>query len=498
MFLHALCLPLARRRRRYPVARSPVALATRASARPRHRLTSRPWTLTAVVCVLSAAFTALVLLLRPFDVAYRSLVMHVAAETIAVVIGTTAAYLFFGRYRLNGRVSDLVLAASLLVLAIGSLFFLLLPALLSWIDDFGGFSTWAQVMSGLLGAIGFAVAAYSERELRLSRRSAILVAFGLAGLLLVIGTVTRVLSAHLPLVVSPTLSPVEGGREVVIGQPLALVAQLLTMVCFALAAAGFLRRAARSDDRLLGTLAAASAVGAFAALNYFVFPSLYSQWIYSGDILAFVFYVLILAGVAGELNGYWRDLARVAVLEERRRIARELHDGLAQELAFIASQSRLLGSGGVEQRLSSAADRALEESRRAIDALTKPLGEPVEVVVARAAEEVATRVGARLTLDLQPGIETTPAAREALRRIVREATVNATEHGQATHVRISLERNGAGLHLAIADDGSGFDPARPTEGFGLISIHERAAMLGGEARIDSRPGAGTTVEVFLR
>jgi signal transduction histidine kinase len=119
-------------------------------------------------------------------------------------------------------------------------------------------------------------------------------------------------------------------------------------------------------------------------------------------------------------------------------------------------------------------------------------------VVARAAEEVATRVGARLTLDLQPGIETTPAAREALRRIVREATVNATEHGQATHLRISLERNGAGLHLAIADDGSGFDPARPTEGFGLISIHERAAMLGGEARIDSRPGAGTTVEVFLR
>ncbi len=460
-------------------------------------MTSRPGALTVVVSILSAAFTALVLLVEPFDVAYRSLVMHVVAETIAVVVGATAAYLFFGRYRLSGRAGDLVLAASLLVLATGSLFFLLLPALLSWVEDFGRFSTWAQVISGLLGAVGFAVAAYWDRELRLSRRSSFLVAAGCLGLLPAIGLLTRVLSAHLPLVVSPTLSPVEGGRQIVIGQPVALGAQCLTMALFALASVGFLRRAARSDDRSLPTLAAASAVGAFAALNYFVFPSLYSQWIYSGDILSFVFYVLIFAGVLSELNGYWRDLAQAAVLEERRRIARDLHDGLAQELAFISTQTRLLGEGRREQSLSSAADRALEESRRAIDALTKPLGEPVDVVVAKAAEEVATRVGARLTLDLQRGVETTHETREALRRIVREATVNATEHGRATEVGISLERNGAGLHVAIRDDGDGFDPERPTEGFGLISIRERAARLGGDVTVRSEPGSGTTVEVVL-
>jgi signal transduction histidine kinase len=472
-----------------------VELATRASAPASRRSASRPWALTAGVTILSAAFTALVLLVSPFDVAYRSVVMHVSAETIAVVVGTTAAYLFFGRYRLNGHVSDLVLAASLLVLATGSLCFQLLPALLSWIDDFGRFSTWAQVMSGLLGAVGFAVAAYWDRKLRLSRRSGVLVAAAFLGLLLAIAAVTRVLAMHLPLVISPTLSPVEGGR--VTGQPLALGAQCLTMALFALAAVGFLRRAARSDDRLLETLAAASAVGAFAALNYFVFPSLYSQWIYSGDILSFVFYVLIFAGVARELNGYWQDLAKGAVLEERRRIARELHDGLAQELAFIASQSRLLGEGALERRLTSAADRALEESRRAIDALTKPLGEPVDVAVASAAEEIAPRVGARLVLDLQRGITTTPEVREELRRIVREATVNATEHGQATQIRISLESNGAGLRLVIADDGTGFDPSPPTEGFGLISMRERAAAMGGKVTISSEPGAGTTIEVVL-
>ncbi len=497
MFLHARGRPQERRGRRYPVARSPVALATRASAPSRHGLTSRPWALTVGVSILAAAFTVLVLLVEPFDVAYRSLVVHVAAETIAIVVGTTAAYLFLGRYRLNGRIGDLVLAAALLVLAAGSLCFSLLPALLSWIDDFGRFSTWSQVMCGLLGAAGFAVAAYWDRELRLSRRSGVFAALAFVALLLAMALVIRGLASHLPLVISPTLSPVEGGRKLVIGQPLALVAQCLTMGLFAAASVGFLRRAARSDDRLPGTLAAASAVGAFAALNYFVFPSLYSQWIYSGDILSFVFYVLIFAGVARELNGYWRDLARAAVVEERRRIARDLHDGLAQELAFIATQSRLLGPGSREQRLVSAADRALDESRRAIDALTKPLGQPLDVIVATAAGEVAMRAGARLTLDLQPGIATTPEVREAVRRIVREVTVNATEHGKATRVMIALEGNGSGLHLSIRDDGAGFDTAAPTEGFGLISIRERAAALGGDVTVSSEPGAGTTVEVVL-
>jgi signal transduction histidine kinase len=306
-----------------------------------------------------------------------------------------------------------------------------------------------------------------------------------------------VLSSHLPLVISPNLSPVQGGRQIVIAQPAVLAVECMTALLFALATVGFLWRASRSADRLLGPLAAASTVAAFAALNYFVFPSLYSPWIYSGDILRFGFWVVILAGLAHELNGYWRDQARVLVLEERRRIARDLHDGLAQELAFISSQSRLLGSGVLEQRLASAADRALEESRRAIYALTRPLGEPVDIAVARAAEEIATRIGARLTLELQRGIPTTPDVREALRRIVREATVNATEHGHATHIRISLQRNGAGLHLLVEDDGRGFDEARPTDGFGLISIRERAASLGGDVTLRSGVGAGTTLEVIL-
>ena len=487
-----------RARREGTLSRAPkLDPATRAFPPSLHRLQPRPWGLTAAVTTVAAAFTLLVVFLPPFDVAYRSPGMHIALETIGAVVGIIAAYLFVGRFRLDGRLSDLVLAIALLVLATGSLFFSALPAAIAGNDDAARYSAWAQVVSDLLGAIGFVIAAFTLRRVRLSKRSGGLVAGASVAGILLVAVVMRALATHLPAVIPPTLSPVSGGRMIVTGHPTALAAQSLSALLFALAAIGFLRRAPRSDDRLLPVLGAASAAAAFAAFNYFLFPSLYSQWVYSGDILLFAFYLLILAGIGRELNDHWTGLARAAVLEERRRIARDLHDGLAQELAFIASQTGLLGPGRLERQLASAAERALEESRRAIDALTKPLGEPVDVAVEKAAVEGVTATGTKLTLELQPGIATAPEVREALRRIVREATLNAARHGHAAHVRVSLEANGEGLRLRVDDDGDGFDPARQTDGFGLISIRERASGLGGRAAVRSAPGAGTTVEVVL-
>ena len=87
--------------------------------------------------------------------------------------------------------------------------------------------------------------------------------------------------------------------------------------------------------------------------------------------------------------------------------------------------------------------------------------------------------------------------REALRRIVREATTNAARHGAATRVTISLESVDSRLRLRICDDGCGFDASRDYPGFGLISMRERAASLGGTFQLSSKPGAGTTVVVRL-
>jgi signal transduction histidine kinase len=179
----------------------------------------------------------------------------------------------------------------------------------------------------------------------------------------------------------------------------------------------------------------------------------------------------------------------MAVLEERRRIARELHDGVAQELAFIVAES----SGS----LAAAAERALDESRRAIAALTRPVDEPLEVALVQAAEEVAGRVGVQLRIEVCKGAQVSPDEREALIRILREAITNAGRHGGAENVSVELT-NGNGTLLRIADDGSGFDPGHTRAGgFGLVSMQERTEALGGRFRLSSEAGEGTRIEVRL-
>jgi two-component system sensor histidine kinase UhpB len=86
---------------------------------------------------------------------------------------------------------------------------------------------------------------------------------------------------------------------------------------------------------------------------------------------------------------------------------------------------------------------------------------------------------------------------DALRRITREATINAARHGRATRIRVSLDANGSGLRLCVEDNGTGFDPEAPSDGFGLTSMRERALRVGGELMLQSTPGRGTTVEVVL-
>ena len=444
---------------------------------------------------LALLFTVLVVFVRPFDVAYRSWTLHVAIQTVAAVVCSVAAYLFAGRYRLSHRLADLLLALSLLTLAVGDLCFSLLPAALAG----GGitrFSTWAPVVSDVLGAIGFCVAAFTTRELRLQRRGALLTAALFAALILLVGLGIGLAASRLPAAIPPQLSPVQGGRKLLVGRPSILALQLVSVLLLAAASAGFWRQSRRTGDNLIGMLSTATALGAFAAFNYFLFPSLYSQWVYAGDILRMSFYLVILAAVARELNAYWRNLARAAALEERRRIARDLHDGLAQELVFIANRSKLL-DGEQAAELNSAAERALEESRRAIDALTRPLDEPLESAVRRAAEEVAIRFGVGLSLELEPSIDASSDLRDAFRRITREAATNAARHGGARHVVVALARRSPGIVLRIEDDGVGFDPTRPSSGFGLVSMSERAARVGGRLRVDSHPGTGTLVEVAV-
>jgi signal transduction histidine kinase len=241
-------------------------------------------------------------------------------------------------------------------------------------------------------------------------------------------------------------------------------------------------------------------VAAFSRLNYFLFPSVYSEWVYTGDFLRLIFYLLLFAGAAREIAGYQRQLTTAAVLEERRRMARDLHDGLAQELAFISSQSKRLNGPSreeVAELLGQAADRALDESRTVITTLNRPVDADLAEAVGSTISELALRHGVEVDLDLDERATCTPRVSESLARIAGEAVNNAVRHGKARSLHVTL-RQQDDLCLVIRDDGSGFDAEAADGGFGMRSMRERAEAVGGRLRVASVPGEGAEVEVRIR
>ena len=447
-------------------------------------------------CLLTAA-----VVVAPFArVAYREPELHIAIETAAALSAGLVAYLFLGRFRDDWRLRDLLLVAALGVLAGSNLFFSTLPAL---VHDHGqSFSTWASISGVLVGAALFASSALAPRR-RLSApcRAAAVTLVACAATLAAIAVLAAHFRSKLPLAIDPTVSPASG--DLLTGEPAILTLQVVAMLLFAAAAVGFGRDATRSGDELTGSLALGAVFAALARLDYLLFPSQYSEWVYLGDAFRLAFYVVLLVGALREIRGYQHRLAEAAVLEERRRLARELHDGLAQELAFLSVQSRRLAQRldpSLVDDLVGASGRALDESRGAISSLTRPLDEPFDSVIADAAEQLRERHGVKIGLDLDPSVDVPIKAREALRRIVREAVANAVRHGKATTVTVAVSNQDATCCLRITDNGAGFDPRRPdrpSQGFGLVSMRERAAAIGAQMHVRSHPGEGVEVEVVL-
>ena len=194
-------------------------------------------------------------------------------------------------------------------------------------------------------------------------------------------------------------------------------------------------------------------------------------------------------------------MVAAASLEERRRLARDVHDGLAQEIAYIARNARLLEKYGAEpeliDRILNAVARAQEESRRVVGALSASADKPLDQALADAARDSAARYGATVDMELASGIALSPREREAVVRIASEAVTNAARHSGADVLRLYLERLEAGMRLKIVDEGVGFDDEQPGSGFGLVTMKDRAEALGGKLRVDSQRGTGTEVELEL-
>jgi len=191
---------------------------------------------------------------------------------------------------------------------------------------------------------------------------------------------------------------------------------------------------------------------------------------------------------------------------ERRRLARELHDDLTQQLARLAIDAgRMESSAGAPGGL-----RALREdlvrlsevvhamSSRLHPSVLDDLGliEALKAECARVARQGALRVEVNAS-DVPEAL--TAEASLCLFRVAQEALSNASRHAHASAVTVLLSSRSKGLQLAVSDNGSGFDPDRPREhaSLGLLSMRERVRLLQGQFTIASTPGRGTTVVAWV-
>jgi signal transduction histidine kinase len=429
--------------------------------------------------------------------AYRNVSLHVAVETTAALASLVAAQSIYGRFARSLQRRDLVLTAALVVFAATNLLLSAIPSILS--GEPGSFRAWAPVLGRLSASALLAAAAWLPpgplHRPALAKRRALLACGGLFAL--IVGFVVLA-GDELPAVVRPSSSP-DGGPQID-RDAFVLGVQLVSTLLFSAAAVGFSRRALRTDDGLTRWLAVSTILGTFARLNYLLFPSLYSAWFYAGDGLRLLSFLALFAGGIGETRRIQQALSASAVLDERRRIARELHDGVTQDLAFVVQQLRY--GEAVDRRqqtlpVVAAAERALDESRNAIAALVRPAHVSLAEALTETAREAAEREGALVEIDVVEGIAVPDVTQQELLRVVREAVINAVRHGGARHVRLELREQP--LRVRVLDDGIGFEvEAAQRDGhFGIEAMTARIAALGGRLVIESDLERGTQVEMTL-
>lgn len=222
------------------------------------------------------------------------------------------------------------------------------------------------------------------------------------------------------------------------------------------------------------------------------------------DDVAFVTALSRIAGAAVQTSRLQGRLRSMAVVEERNRISRDLHDSVIQDLFAVGlglqALAARLGSDDAEV-LDDAVDR-LDDSVNALRGYIFELRSPTEELpLSDRLQELVSRMGAvypsriRLTIE---GVDRRPGADDAaILLIASEAISNALRHAKADNVWVVLDLRDETIHLEVGDDGVGFDPTLPSNGMGLANLRSRAAAVGGTVRMESSPGQGTNVRIDL-
>ncbi len=446
----------------------------------------RSWLLGELLLVsLLAAATALFAVRDTLTSAYALPDARLAFDTAVALVALIVAVLASVRFVVEGRILDLLLAAGFWSISLGTAAFGLVPVLGG--GSIGRETAWALVGSRLLGAALIAIAPYTNRRIGDRRRG--LVCAGL-GVPLVLGMVT--LALHAPPRTSEAGVQVEGGAVVIAGAALALL--------WLVALVGFARRYRTYGRDLDSWMCLAATLALFGDIHLILTPVVSSDNVLQGDFLRFTAYGILLVGV-------WRAIAEAefgrVVADERARVAREIHDGLAQYLFAISTQVNMLETGApIEQvlpRLKRASTAAQQEARFAVLALSSAGGTAPFDAALRRYVDVLTADGALdVELEVDSQVRLAPDEQIEVFRIVQEGLGNARRHAGATHVEVSISQQGGRRVVAVRDDGSGFDHEETTGGQGLANMRMRAEAIDGRLSLSTAPGRGTKIEVVLR
>ncbi len=460
--------------------------------------TQRGVVLAAVFCSAATAVIAL----SSVRFVYANPGARVALETAQGMVAVLAAGLVAGRFLESRDRRDLLVVAGLALLAVVAFERAALPALETVVSERTQRSVgrWAPLAGQVVAATAIAAAALSRRVLVRTRRSALVLVGGVMGVAFGIAGVLFVFDDRLPPAIE-ALGPGNADRPRFDAHPVLVVAYVVLVGLFAAAAWAF---AWRTDDREPDSLTHALAIGtvlaAVARVNLLLYPSDSVTYVHIADLFRLGFYVALASGAAVSIRDHWASEAAAAELRTREQLARELHDGLAQELGFIASQVSSLASGrgdpALTDQIAMAAERARNEARRMVDALEGVTARPLRTVLLDAVVPVADRHGAVVHVRGAPGVSLDPRTTHEISQIAREATANGVRHGGARTIIIDLRADQGELQMRVEDDGHGFERSTADHrGFGLRSMEQRALQLGGSLVIRSTPGRGAIVEL---
>jgi signal transduction histidine kinase len=420
-------------------------------------------------------------------------------QTAIALSALFSALLLGSHFKLTRRVRDLLLLAALATLSLTDFAF---DALLALGGVHAGPGNGGWLGCTIVVAIAFAAVGLApDRKVSWERRRTMTIAaiasigtFVLAELFdLVAGNGWAHGALHHPVVAATTHDP--------LAQTIALISSGVLL----LAGIAFVYRIGRADaDKWL--IAGVCFLLAAGGLQYLAVPAVAADWITPGDGFRLAAYGLLLTVALRRYSRTRHQAARAALDEERQRIARDLHDGLAQDLAFIGAYAQTLGSElGTEHPLMIAARSALAASRGMIVDLSARSAPTTGAALRLVADELGARFGVQVRVRIEGGTgagghrEPAPAEREQLVRIAREAIANAVRHGGAQGVDVVLDCQVAHRLLLVSDDGCGIAESalQSSSGFGLPTMRARAESLGGKLLARRGANGGTQLEVLI-